>query len=529
MPLRSLLLAAILVSTSLQAAAPGVYAITGGKVHRVSGAPLESATVVIRDGLIEAVATNISPPPDAVVVDARGQHVYPGFIDALTSIGLPAPPPRIRAENAPETTSTEAAIELTPSLVVSRLLRLKDETLDERRAVGVTTILVTPTRGIFNGQAVLLNLSSDSAKSGLIRSPAATVVAYNPHTNRTFPDSLMGVVAHLRQTFLDARHYASATELYNRNPTGKRRLEQNADLEALQPAMRREVPVVFIGNSELLISRSLDIAREFNLRPVLAGARQSYDLADQIKSANASVLLSVDFPGPPGNDESDRDLPLRLLRERVLAPTSAAVLDQKGVPFALVSNGASGSAYRDGVRLAVKAGLSEESALRALTLSPAEILGVSKQLGSIDKGKIANVFISEKPFFDEGWKLKSLFVDGRLIRLPKVEEKTSTGDETGQMTWDLVIHTPDGTVNMRIVIRGEGSALTGTYSGDRGSGDIRDILRENDRLQFTIAQQTAPDSETSDWRFDATISGSTISGTIQTSVGTYTFTGSKPQ
>jgi len=517
-----------LIPVSALAAVPGVYAITGGRVYRVSSPPLDNAVVIIRNGLIEQVGTNISPPSDATVIDARGEHVYPGLIDALSSVGLPAP--ETRRPGRPEARPSEAGLELTPSLMVARSLKLTDELLDGRRAIGVTTILIAPTSGIFNGQAAILNLSSDRPESRLLRSPAALVVAYNPRSSQTFPDSLMGVVAHLRQTFLDAQRYAAAVEIYNRNPTGKERVEQNPDLDALRSVMNRDLPVVFVADSDLLMRRSLEIAKEMNLRPILASARQSYAFADQIAAAGVPVLVSVNFPKPSKDEKADADLPLRLLRERVLAPTSAAVLAQKGVRFALVSNGAGADDFADGVRLAIKAGLSPEAALRALTLDPAQILGIARQVGSLEAGKIANIIISPKPLFDEGVKPKTMFVDGRIVRLPKPEEKKTdaAASTSAESSWSLVLQTPDGASNVRVTTRGEAGSMTGTFSGDAGSGEIRDASLEGSRLRFTITLQT-PGAETSDWRFDGTISGSTISGTATSNAGTFSFTGSRPQ
>lgn len=518
----------ILLPATAFSAVPGVYAITGGRVHRVSGPPLESATVIIRNGLIEQVGTNITPPIDATVIDAKGEHVYPGLIDALTSIGLPAA--ETRRPGGAETRPSEARLELSPSLVVARSLKLTDELLDGRRAIGVTTLLIAPTSGILNGQAAILNLSSDRPESRLLRSPAALVVAYNPRSSQTFPDSLMGVVAHLRQTFLDAKRYVSANDIYAKSPAGRERVEQNADLDALRPVMTRELPVIFVADSDLLMTRSLEIAREMNLRPILASARQSYAYVDQIVAAAVPVLVSVNFPKPSKDEKADADLPLRLLRERVLAPTSAAVLAQKKVQFGLVSNGAGADDFIDGVRLAIKAGLSPDAALRALTLAPAEILGIARQVGSIDPGKIANIIISAKPLFDDAVKPKMMFVDGRIVRLPKPEEKRADGAAatSAESSWSIVLQTPEGASNIRVTTRGESGSLTGTFSGDAGSGEIRDGSLNGDKLQFTITIQV-PGSETSDWRFDGTISGSTLTGTATSNAGTFSFTGSRPQ
>src|SRR5436190_6752814 len=157
---RFLIVTAALCAVPLFADVPGVYAITGGTVHPVSGGEIANGVVIIRDGLIEAVGANLAIPPDAATIDAKGQHVYPGLIDAQTALGFPSstPPRRGRGAGAAARTPAPTLPETSPAFLAMREIKLTDDDVESKRATGVTTILAAPAFGIFNGQSVILNL-----------------------------------------------------------------------------------------------------------------------------------------------------------------------------------------------------------------------------------------------------------------------------------------------------------------------------------------------------------------------------------
>jgi imidazolonepropionase-like amidohydrolase len=519
MKLQRLLVASLLVASFARADAPGVYAITNATVHPVSGPDIDGGTVLIRDGLIEAVGAGIAIPADATVIDAAGQHVYPGLFDAQTALGLISPTPERgreregeRERRPPEPDAAWAAAEH---------LNLTDSDLDARRFVGVTTVVAAPRIGIFNGQSVVVNLGEGNAASRIIRSPAAFQVSYNTRSAGAYPGSLMGVIAYIRQTFLDAQQYAAARQVYLKNPAGLRRPDTSPALEALAPALRREVPVVFVADSEAVIRRSRALAAEANVRPIISGGRQAYRLAAELK--DVPVLVSVDWPKPPTRREDREEQPLRVIRDRQLAPTTPAVLAKNGVQFALVSGTAKASDFLSGIRKAITNGLSAADALRAVTLAPARIFGVDRQLGSLERGKIANVTVTDRPIFDTGAKVKRLFIDGREIRPQEATERTTESPVNG--TWNLSVQTPQGNVAIIVTLKAEAGHVSGTFSGDRGSGEISGGFFDRPTLQFSISVQT--EAETSDWVFRGTISDDSIEGTVATNVGTFPFTGSR--
>ena len=506
-----------LVAPAVFADAPGVYALTGGTVHPVSGPAIAKGVVVIRGGLIEAVGANVAVPPDATTIDVAGAHVYPGLIDAQTSLGFTTPKRGDRTGERPG--------EPTPDTLAIRTVKLSDDDVDARRATGVTTIVTVPTAGIFNGQSAVLNLGSGSLDSRVIRSPATSQISFNPRPTWTYPDSLMGVITYIRQNLLDAQQYAAARTTYERNPSGLRRPDENPTLEALQSVLRREVPVVFIAETEEMIRRVQAIAREFNLRYIISGARQGYAIANDLK--DVPVFVSVRWPSAPADKDDRADQPLRVIRDRQLAPTTPAALQKAGATFALVSGSGKTGDFLPGIRKAIANGLSADDALRATTYSPARILGVDRQLGTLQAGKVANVVVSDKPLFDDGAKVTRVFIDGREIRLPKEEKAAEKASSTIDGTWNLTVRASGGSQSITVTLHAEDGNLTGTFSGDIGSGDIRSGSFDGATFDFTISANAQNAAEASDWVFKGTLSGDTMQGNVSTTLGTFEFSGSK--
>lgn len=539
-------LVVLAVSLPLIAEPPGVYAITGGTVHPVSGPEIPDGTVVIRDGLIEAVGAGIAIPADATVIDAKGLQVYPGLIDAQTSLGFPQPPSSTRgrrggggAAGRSQAAPTQLP-ETSAAYLAARNVNLTEDDLDAKRATGVTTIVTAPSFGIFNGQSAVLNLGTGDAETRIIRAPAGIQVSFAPRAAWTFPDSLMGVIAYIRQSFMDAQQYSAAHAIYDRNPAGLQRPGDSAALAALGGALRKDVPVIFVADSDLAMKRVALLANEFGLRYIISGGRQGYRAADELKRNGAPVLVSVHWPAAPADKEDREEQPLRVIRDRQLEPTTPSVLAKSGVLFALVTGPGKTAEYLGGIRKAIENGLSADDALRATTLNPARILGVDRQLGSLERGKIANVVLSDKGIFDKDAKVKRVFIDGREVRLPTEEEKAAQakragggggggGASTGPLdgTWHISVRAADGDVSFSMTFHVEEGKVSGTYSSDRGSGDIRNGSFDGSVAEFTVSARGKGEKE--DWVFHGTLTDGKLAGTVATTLGTLPFTGSKGQ
>ena len=528
----------LLVSLPALAESPGVYAITGGTIHPASGPEIANGAVIIRDGLIESVGYAVAIPLDATVIDVKGGHIYPGLIDAMTSLGFPSASATRRrgggggaAARAP---AADPLPETGPSFLAFREAKFSDDDVDAKRATGVLTIVTAPSFGIFNGQAVALNLGGGTMESRVVRNPAWQQISFNPRPAWTYPDSLMGVISYIKQTLLDAQQHAVAKSIYDKNPAGYKRPDESPSLDALGAVLRRDVPLLFVADSELMIRRAEAIAKEFNVRLIVAGARQGYKMVDELKSIGVPVLVSTKWPVAPAEKEDREEQPLRVIRDRQLAPTTPAVLAKSGVLFALVSGAGKTGDFLPGIRKAIENGLSADDALRATTINAAKIAGIDRQLGSLDRGKIANIVITDKPIFDKEAKVKRIFIDGRESKVAAEDEKKKPSGGAGTAgasassidgSWSFVVKTTAGDANISATLHVENGQISGTFSGDRGSGSIGNGTFDGTTVEFSIAGRGK--EEAGDWLFHGTLHGANIEGTVATTLGTFPFTGSK--
>lgn len=408
-----LLTLSIATATSHGAGGAEVYALVGGRVITVAGSVLEDGTVVLRDGLIEAVGSGIRPPADARVIDVKGLTLTPGIIDGFGGVGLPAPAPsRASAEGAGSAAVAPAAVAspLAPQAFVLDRIRAADAL--KARDTGVTTALVVPREGVLPGRSVLINLSGDRPEAMVLRQPAAMHL-HMATVAAKYPGSLMGTVAYARQALLDAAHYRESWTAYEKAPRGHKRPRYDSALAAWQDVLAGKQVLIVTATRENDIRRALALADEFKVKVAIAGAMQAQSVAEMIKARRVPLLVSVNFDPPrPATffGGADEDKERRDIEE---AEKNPAALHRAGVAFALVSGHAPD--FLAGVRKAVDRGLPRDAALRAVTLSAAEALGVSDRLGSLEAGKIANVVAwSGEPLTTDA-KPKLVFVDGELF------------------------------------------------------------------------------------------------------------------
>jgi len=402
----------------LQAQSPGTYLLRDARIVRVSGPAIERGSVVVRNGLIEAAGPAVTPPPDAWVIDCSGLTVYPGLIDALSYWGVPAAngrggaaqqTPAAGPEDRPLTLSwTKAADQILPA----------DRAIQTARDGGFTSAVAFPRGNIFSGQGSVINLAGDRAGQMVIADSVAQLIALRTGGGRGFPGSLLGSIAYVRQIYLDADHYKLAKAVYEKHPEGLRRPAYDRALEGVLESSLVLLP----AENAIEIERMLALARELKLKAVLYGAHEAWREVGLLKQANTPVLVSLKYPERARDADPALDEPLRILELREKAPSAAGALAKANVKFAFYSDGVGNP--RDlmrSVKKAIDAGLNPDDALRALTLTPAEIYGVGNRIGSIDPGKIANLVVADGDLFSEKTKIKFVFVDGNKFE-PLPEE-----------------------------------------------------------------------------------------------------------
>ena len=515
-----------------QGGEPQVFAIRGARVVPVSSAPIENATVVVSHGLITAVGTNVAVPPDAWVIDGKGLTVYPGLVDGFTDVGVATPaPPTTDGGNKfpPLSRGPEDRPATTPWRNAADEVNLSDPRVETWRMAGFTTVIAAPKGGMFPGQAAILDLGGVRAGDFVVKTPVAIPISLQaPGGFRSFPGSLMGAIAYTRQVWLDTNWESQADAIYDKNPRGLERPTYDRSDVTLAEALGKHAVVLIPGNSSLQIRRALRLNEEWKLNGVIYGGQMAYDLAPEIAAKKIPVLVDLKWPEASNDADPEVTPTLRELQFRDRAPSSAEALDKAGVKFAFYSGGiATPKDILPAVKKAIDAGLPPTAALRALTLSPAEIYGVSETMGSIEKGKIANLVVTDGDLFDKKTKVKIVFVDGCKYEVREVLRPTDPpkGDLTGK--WNMKFATQQGEEQAiaDLTMEPDGT-LTGTVSGDRGTGTVFSGWVSGDNFSFTISLQI--EGGTSDVVFTGTFEGTSMKGTILALGYTIEFTGAKP-
>ena len=374
-------------------------AITGGTVYPVSGPKLEHATVLIQNGRVAAVGPNVTIPADATRIDATGKWVTPGFIDGGTQMGL--------VEISRVGGTREMYLQgdtIAASFNVAEGINPASTLIPVTRMEGITTVLAAPQGHLISGQAVLIDLDGATIEQMLVKSPIGVVANFDENAKDEGGGSRAGVAERLRRVFNDALEYARRRADYNRGAMQPLSASA-ADLEALLPVLRGQLPLIAVANRRSDIETVLRFGREFRLKVILAGAQEGWEIAEAIARAGVPVLVE-----PLDNIPSYDALGVRY--------ENAAVLARAGVKVALLETDTHNARnLRQQAGNAVSYGMTWEQALRAVTLSPAEVFGVADRYGALDVGKVANVVVWSGDPFEFSTGVEHVIIRGREVPL----------------------------------------------------------------------------------------------------------------
>jgi len=373
-------------------------AITGGTVYPVSGPKIENATVLIRDGRIAAVGANVTVPAGATRIDAAGKWVTPGLFDGAGQMGL-------REISAVQNTNEQTlrGDEVAAAFNVLEGVNPGSMLIGVNRIEGVTTTLAVPNGSLIWGQAAVIDLDGTTIEQMRVKSPAAMVVDLSEGAKDAGGGSRAGVAQRLRRVFDDALEYS-------KRPTYQRAQNEQlsasaADLQALLPVLRGQLPMIAYANRRSDIETAMRIAKEYKIRLILGGAAEGWMIPNVISAAGVPVLVE-----PLANIPSYDALGIRY--------ENAALMTKGGVKVALMETTTENTRnLRQQAGNAVATGMTWEQALRAVTLTPAEILGVSDRYGSLEAGKVANVVIWTGDPFESSTGVEHVFIRGKDIPL----------------------------------------------------------------------------------------------------------------
>lgn len=521
-----------------QGGEPTLFVIRGAKIVPVSGPPIENAMMVIAHGVITGVGKDLPIPAEALVIDGKGLTVYPGLFDSFTDVGISAAPAAAaeggggrRQYSETSSKGPEDRPASTPWRSAADEVSLSDKRIESWRSAGFTTVVSAPKGGIFPGQAAVLDLAGERPGDLVVKAPVAIPLGLQPPSGfgGGFPDSLMGVLAYVRQVFLDTDWSIKAQASYEKNPRGMQRPRYDRTEAALADALEDHALALIPANNSIQIRRALEtFVGRWQVDSVLYGGQMAYAVAPEIAAKKIPVLVNLKWPEAEKDADPEDKATLETLRFRDRAPSSPAALAKADAKFAFYSGGI--AAPKDilaAAKKSIDAGLAPDAALRALTLSPAEIFGVADRLGSIERGKIANLVVTDGDLFAEKTKIKIVFVDGRRFEAhePDRPKDAPKGDLSG--VWKLTYTTPEGAEESTadISMQKDGT-LTGTVSSKRGTSSIISGYASADKFHFVIniPVQGSP----ADVAFDGTFDAKSVKGTINVLDFSIDFTGTKP-
>ena len=391
----------------------GTFAITNARIVTVSGATIENGTVLIQDGRIAAVGANISVPTSAERIDGRGLSVYPGMIDAATNLGLAEIPLGANA-----TVDVAEVGDMNANAKAITGINPHSSHVNVTRVNGITTVLSMPVGGTIAGQATVINLWGSTqgemavvpAYGLLVNFPRVTTFAGFGQQQLEFSQAVTQRdrrLDDLKKAFKDAENYARVKDAYAKD----KNLPYpsiNLKMDAMIPFIRGERPVIFRAERERDIRAIVRFVEEMKIKGVIVGGQEAWKAADLLVKNNIPVIYTNIY-NLPVRDDDEYDYLFE-------APSK---LQKAGVKFA-ISTGNDGAEVRDlpyHAGIASAFGLSKEDALKSVTLYPAQILGISDKLGSIEQGKTANIVVTDGDLLEPRTNIRYLFINGRMLPL----------------------------------------------------------------------------------------------------------------
>ena len=502
-----------------------VWAIKDARIMTLAGPPVEKGTLVIRDGLIEALGPNLPIPKDAEVIDGAKLTVFPGLMDGLGQSLLKLPEEKMDMSRISSGEFTDKDRGITPGLAAFDYVNLGKAVFEKYHKLGFVAGHVMPDRGVLTGRSALFCFSDPDKNKALLLKDVCLGIGFSPSNFMVYPNSLMGVHSYLKQALTDAAYFDQARSRWLKELKGLNRPDHSPNLEVLADYATGKKPVIFLCRNQLDIRRSLSLAAEYRLSCLIADlGGEAFGVIPELKKANARVLCTVAFKAPGSSIYAQRGKTEREKAEKEVYPKNPARLAEAGIPFAFSSLGTDDpKTFAEGILKAVEAGLPKEKAIEALTKTPAVFFGLDRAIGTIEPGKIANLVLSEGELLVKDVKVRYAFVDGKKFELKEAkpgEGEKPTVNVTGK--WELSV---EGQMGMRLTIdfSQEEAALSGKLITPFGAFDFTGGVVSGKDVSFEIAISVG--GQDIDLFFSATVEGEKMRGSVvQGGAGTAEFT-----
>ena len=489
---------------------PRVWALTNAIIHTEPGDYIKNGNIVIRDGKIDKVGRYIKIPADAYEIDLKGSHVYAGFIDSWVDVKKNKENnPGLRQHWNENIKANYRAIDD---------LNLTENELNNLRSIGITAIHALPTDGIIKGKSDVVLISKNPK---LISDPISQVIELKPTTSKNleYPKSMLGAIALVRQTLIDADWYNKAKLISKKFPEENEPIKQNLSLAEIYNFKVNRLPWLFKTNDEHAAIRALNICNEFNLKPWLLGSGYEYRRLEEITKYNPFIILPLNFPSKPQVADTYNRLQYNNseLKHWDLAPDNIAMIQDKGIFFSFSSHGLMNkSKFRFNIQRIIDRGFSKDVALAALTTYPAQAMGVNKLLGRIQKGFIANLVIVDGDYFDAKSRVLSVWINGNEYFISDKDSFSFRGE------WELSLGNKKYKLNITIPASVKdplgynfsqekiNSNLNGSIIYDNKKYNFKDLKVFKDNISFTLV--ASPFGYKGYISFNASINGNRLSG-----------------
>ncbi|MFY0686049.1 MAG: amidohydrolase family protein [Cyclobacteriaceae bacterium] len=430
---------------------PSKYALTNATIFVDYQTKIENATIIVNDGRVVQVGQNISPAKDVQVIDLAGKFIYPAFVDPYTSYGL-SEVERSGGRGPNYDADREGAYAWNDA-IKSDFKSIDDFDIDSKAAAelrknGFGAVLSFRADGIFRGTSLMVSTGTDAVHEMVLKEEASAHLSFNKgSSSQLYPTSIMGAVALIRQSYLDAKWYRD----------GGSKLQVNRSLSAINGT--KALPQIFEANSNKLRSLLVDkVGDEFGIQYIIKGNGDEYQRLEAIKATGASFILPVKFPDAYDVDDPYEALDISLadLKHWELAPANAFMLDQQGVEIAFTANGLEKKKeYLPSIQKAVDAGLSRTSALKAMTYTPAKLVGLQNEIGTLKSGSRANFIISEGELFTKDFDIYETWIHGKKYVVKDINELDLAGSYNlmvGQDAYELKISGESGAHKAKLMI-----------------------------------------------------------------------------
>ncbi|MFN2457526.1 MAG: amidohydrolase family protein [Chitinophagaceae bacterium] len=430
----------------------GYYAFTNATIVKDANATLNDATVIIKDGRIVAVGKGLKAPQGAVEIDCKGKFLYPSFIDIYSDYGTPVQPQRQGgfnfAQQAQLNTNTKGPYGWNQA-IRSETDAYKVFTVDDAKAKGLRelgfgSVLTHVKDGIARGTGTLVSLASEKENKVIMKDRASAHYAFNKGSStQSYPNSMMGMIALLRQTYLDAQWYKSKPA------------EEGLNLSLKAWNDNQNLPQIFDASDKWNNLRADRVGDEAGIQYIIKGGGNEYQRIKEMAATKATFILPLNYPQAQDvEDPNDaRFVSLSDLKHWEMAPTNPGALEKAGIQFCLTTSDIRDvKSFNANLRQAFNFGLTEKTALNALTKTPATILGIYDQVGSIDEGKWANFLITSGPIFNEKTVIYQNWIQGLKYNIKDEGWRDPRG------TYKLVLNTPSGPVNYTLDFRSNTAA-----------------------------------------------------------------------